>query len=99
MPPCPLWCAAGIAFDDRNGPRHLIAPWMLSPLRPCEKQAGGRMRHEWIFDVLSDLRAYADKNGLNGLVAAVDEAMQVARAEVHDGADRRDGLPPGGRAH
>ncbi len=57
------------------------------------------MRHEWIFDVLSDLRAYADKNGLNGLVAAVDEAMQVARAEVHDGADRRDGLPPGGRAH
>ncbi|MES2665902.1 MAG: hypothetical protein V4712_07360 [Pseudomonadota bacterium] len=61
------------------------------------------MRHEWIFDVLTDLKTYAHKNGLTGLVAAVDEAMQVAQVELRDaegrGRDALGSLPPGGRAN
>jgi hypothetical protein len=38
------------------------------------------MRHDWIFDVLKDLRSYAQSNGLPALKA--DEAMRVAQAEV-----------------
>ena len=61
------------------------------------------MRHDWIFDVLSDLRAYAVANGLPGLAAKADEALVVARAEVaqagDDGAPPQDGLPPGRKSH
>lgn len=40
------------------------------------------MRHDWIFEVLEDLRSYALKNGLSATAAKADEALRVARAEV-----------------
>ena len=43
---------------------------------------GGAMRHEWIFDVLADLRVYAMQHGLIALAAKTEEAQRVARAEV-----------------
>ncbi|MGB8813356.1 MAG: hypothetical protein WCC57_09225 [Paracoccaceae bacterium] len=43
------------------------------------------MRHDWIFDVLKDLRVFAQKNGLPALAAQVETAMRVARAEIGDG--------------
>lgn len=40
------------------------------------------MRHDWIFDVLRDLRAYAQTNGLPALALKAEEALRVACAEV-----------------
>lgn len=40
------------------------------------------MRHDWIFDVLSDLRLYAQSNGLPALALKAEEALRIARAEV-----------------
>jgi hypothetical protein len=40
------------------------------------------MRQSWIFDVLRDLKAYALLNGLPGLAAKADEALEVAEVEV-----------------
>lgn len=40
------------------------------------------MRHDWIFDVLTDLRAYAQTNGLPMLAAQAEAALGVARAEI-----------------
>lgn len=40
------------------------------------------MRHDWIFDVLSDLTVYARENNLPLLAAKADEALRVARAEI-----------------
>ena len=40
------------------------------------------MRHDWIYDVLSDLKAYAAANRLPALAAKADEALVVARAEI-----------------
>lgn len=40
------------------------------------------MRHDWIFDVLRDLRAYAQSNGLPAVAQKADEALHVARAEI-----------------
>jgi hypothetical protein len=40
------------------------------------------MRHDWIFEVLSDLHEYANKNGLPAVAASAAEALQVARSEV-----------------
>lgn len=40
------------------------------------------MRHDWIFDVLSDLLSYATKNDLPRLAAKVAETIDVARREV-----------------
>lgn len=48
------------------------------------------MGHEWIFDVLEDLRSYAAKNGLTALVAKTEEALAVAEAEI----GARAGPPP-----
>lgn len=66
------------------------------------------MRHAWIFDVLTDLRAYALANGLPALAAKTEETLAVARAEIAaqdppDDPPPEDpppgGLPPAGRAH
>lgn len=68
------------------------------------------MRHDWIFDVLADLRSYAVKNGLPELAAQVDVTLRVARDEiaartaVGDDPARDDegsdgGVPPAGRRH
>ncbi|MCU0827652.1 MAG: hypothetical protein MUE52_09655 [Tabrizicola sp.] len=40
------------------------------------------MRHDWIFDVLSDMYAYAEGNGLPCLKAKIEETLIVARREV-----------------
>jgi len=63
------------------------------------------MRHDWIFDVLSDLKAYAIRNDLPALAAKVDEAIAVAKVEIEaegasgKGSAGRGGMPPSGRAH
>lgn len=40
------------------------------------------MRHEWVFDVLRDLKTYALSNGLPALAAKADEALIIAQAEI-----------------
>ena len=40
------------------------------------------MSHDWIFDVLRDLKAYALANGLPALAAKADEAIRVAEVEI-----------------
>jgi hypothetical protein len=40
------------------------------------------MRHDWIFDVLIDLRLYAQSNGLPALALKAEEALRIARAEI-----------------
>jgi hypothetical protein len=40
------------------------------------------MRHDWVFDVLSDLLTYATQNGLPRLAARVSEAIDEARSEI-----------------
>lgn len=40
------------------------------------------MKNDWIIDVLTDLRAFADKNGLSELARQLDEAALVAAAEI-----------------
>lgn len=40
------------------------------------------MPHDWVFDVLSDLLAYATQNGLPGLAEKVSETIDVARSEI-----------------
>jgi hypothetical protein len=57
------------------------------------------MRHEWVFDVLSDLLAYATRNELPGLAARVSAAIEEARREIGDHGDPPDEpqTPPSGR--
>jgi hypothetical protein len=40
------------------------------------------MRHDWVFDVLSDLHDYACQNDLPRLAEKVDLALVEARAEI-----------------
>ena len=40
------------------------------------------MTHNWITDVLSDLRAFAEKNGLEGLALKLDNAQLMAALEI-----------------
>lgn len=40
------------------------------------------MRHDWIFEVLEDLRSYALRNGLVATAAKAEEALRIARLEV-----------------
>lgn len=55
------------------------------------------MSHEWIFDVLADLRAYADRNDLPEIAAKTDELLGVARDEIAGRALSQDGDTPSGR--
>ncbi len=41
-------------------------------------------RHEWVFEVLTDLADYAEANGLTELARKAREALDVAREEVAD---------------
>lgn len=47
------------------------------------------MRHDWIFDVLTDLRSYALQNGLPELAEQVDITLRTARRCV--AVDRAEG--------
>lgn len=40
------------------------------------------MGHDWVCDVLKDLKTYAMANGLPVLAAKADEALLVAEAEI-----------------
>ena len=40
------------------------------------------MRHDWIFNVLRDLRSYAEKNDLPAIAVAAEQALDVAHAEI-----------------
>ncbi len=40
------------------------------------------MTHEWIIDVLTDLKAFAVKNGLKATAAQLDDVRLVALAEL-----------------
>lgn len=55
------------------------------------------MSHEWIFDVLADLRSYADKNGLQLVSEKTGELLAVARAEIAERSAREDEDTPSSR--
>jgi hypothetical protein len=62
------------------------------------------MRHDWILDVLADLRTYALTNGLPDLAERVDQTLRAARAEIRrvdpdedDDGGTAGGAPPGER--
>lgn len=40
------------------------------------------MGHDWVFDVLKDLRAYALTNDLPALAQKVEEALRAAELEI-----------------
>ena len=46
------------------------------------------MGHDWLFEVLADMRAYAERHDMAALAAKIDETTAVAREEVA-AADRR----------
>jgi hypothetical protein len=55
------------------------------------------MRHDWVFDILSDLLSYATQNGLPRLAEKVSEAIDEARNEIAasgDGPDEPPQSPP-----
>jgi hypothetical protein len=54
------------------------------------------MRHDWVFDVLSDLLAYAKQNDLPRLAVRVAEAIAEARDEIAtvEGPDEPPQSPP-----
>jgi hypothetical protein len=56
------------------------------------------MRHEWVFDVLSDMLSYATRNGLLRLAEQVEVAIEVARQEISalDGPDEPPQSTPSG---
>ena len=65
------------------------------------------MRHDWIFDVLTDLRSYALQNDLRDLAEQVEITLRTARRDVaaadraEDAADSllRDDIAPPLRSH
>ena len=64
-------------------------------------RAEGVMRHDWVFDVLSDLLAYATQNNLPRLAARVAAAITEAQAEIAtvDGPDEPPQSPPPSGRH
>jgi len=40
------------------------------------------MPHDWVFDVLDDLKTYAMANGMPALAAKAEEARQIAMVEI-----------------
>ena len=40
------------------------------------------MKHDWIFDVLADLRTYAEKNHLPQLAEQLEETTLLAAVEI-----------------
>lgn len=51
------------------------------------------MRHDWVFDVLSDLLAYATQNDLPRLASKVSETIDVARDEIAAAGEGQDEPP------
>ena len=40
------------------------------------------MGHDWLFEVLADMKAYAERHGMSRLVAKIAETEEVARREI-----------------
>ncbi|MGY6411122.1 MAG: hypothetical protein ACXIUV_08885 [Alkalilacustris sp.] len=40
------------------------------------------MGHDWLFEVLADMKAYAERHGMADLSNKITEAEEVARREV-----------------
>jgi len=53
------------------------------------------MRTEWIIDVLTDLKAFAEHNRMDATVAGLEDATLVALAEIASLSGARD-LPEAG---
>ena len=51
-------------------------------LAPTPGSRQRAMRHDWIFDVLTDLRSYAVQNGLRDLADQVEITLHAARRDV-----------------
>lgn len=54
-------------------------------------------KHQWIFDVLSDLHGYALANGLPALARKAEEALETARTEIAAQGDVETAEPGGTR--
>ncbi|PRX37514.1 hypothetical protein SAMN05216257_101537 [Meinhardsimonia xiamenensis] len=54
------------------------------------------MGHDWILDVLADLKTYARQNGLSALASQLDETILVAAAEA---ATSQNGTPLAAMGH
>lgn len=54
------------------------------------------MGHGWIIDVITDLRRFADKNGLHGLAANLADTADLAAIELASLTDRSTETPPAG---
>jgi soluble cytochrome b562 len=52
------------------------------------------MGHDWLFEVLADMKAYAERHGMSALAAKIDETEAVARADVAASARESDGSVP-----
>ncbi len=63
-------------------------------LRLGFEQVHFAMSHDWIFDVLADLRSYAERNGLPRLAEKADELLDVARDEIGGLAGQDEGGTP-----
>jgi len=53
------------------------------------------MRHDWIIDVLTDLRSYSQMHGMAALAQKVDEALSIARVEIGKDPENTGGGPSG----
>lgn len=40
------------------------------------------MGHDWLFEVLADMKTYAERHGMSALAAKIAETEEVARHEV-----------------
>lgn len=40
------------------------------------------MGHDWLFEVLADMKTYATRHGFSALATKIDEVEAVARAEI-----------------
>ena len=56
------------------------------------------MRKDWIVDVLADLKAFAEHNGLEATAAGLEDAALVAVAEISSLGARRLVAEPEGAA-
>ena len=54
------------------------------------------MANDWILDVLADLRAFAEKNGLSKTAEQLDDAKLIAAVEI---ASEHGGRPEGAARH
>jgi hypothetical protein len=73
--------------DARRAEGRIVFSWTLlsESGRFGPILADGIIHHDWIVDVLEDLRSYALQNGLPATAAQAEEALRVVRAELAAG--------------